>query len=148
MTSSIPAVYAAVSNEEAERFGCPYCRADPGAVCVTMSPYGRDRNYGRIPPGTPCQAAHWQRKNLVRETRQRGRLRELHRDSRAVRPATRDQHQIHEALLEFDRREYIALRDWLAEHGHILREAAALWQNTGRRLALCIRRHHGAELIP
>jgi hypothetical protein len=117
--------YGPVSNEEAMVFGCPFCHVPEGAVCVTMSSYGRDRDYNRIEPGTPCQVAHWQRKVLVREARQRAFLRASRRDGRPVHPATRVQHEIRAALLDFDRREYIALRDWLAEHGHILWEAVA-----------------------
>jgi hypothetical protein len=75
--------------------------------------------------GDEMQVCHPRRKDLVRAARQRAYLREMREAARGqVIPATRAQHEIHAALLDFDRREYIALRDWLREHGHILWEAA------------------------
>jgi hypothetical protein len=116
------------------RVKCPVCAAGKGQPCVytaTTSPYTSYsyavQHPGRQMPGQvkgePTRRVHHER-GWVYEAWERRRRQQRWRQENAPTPQAQDVLDAAHAMRAWDVEEYSKLRDWLAEHGDILVDAA------------------------
>lgn len=99
-----------VSETEAQLQPCSLCKATPGHSCVYVSNgswYAADDRIGQ-----PCQRSHAERRNKAWGARRR-----LARQSAPAVPVGR---LIRAAEIDWIRREWLQMRQWLTQHGDLL----------------------------
>lgn len=120
-----------MSEEDVYTVDCPECHQPAGQRCVylPLADVDPDFIHYRSPAvqrrfaltGTPTRRPHNGRRNALTVVRARRAYRERLKQMQAeVVPASPARRAIAVAEVEFDRREWLALRSWLATNGGIL----------------------------